>query len=76
MPMIVAGLRLGAARAFVGMIAADTVLVLVGIGSLIEFYNVTFRYPEMYASILAVVLIAVSMVEVMAYLQRRAFPWA
>jgi ABC-type nitrate/sulfonate/bicarbonate transport system permease component len=30
----------------------------------------------MYASILAVVLIAVAMVEVMAYLQRRAFPWA
>jgi ABC-type nitrate/sulfonate/bicarbonate transport system permease component len=76
MPLIVAGLRLGAARAFVGMIAADTVLVLVGIGSLIEFYNVTFRYPEMYASILAVVLIAVALVEMMAYLQRRAFPWA
>jgi NitT/TauT family transport system permease protein len=76
LPLIVAGLRLGAARAFVGMIAADTVLVLVGIGSLIEFYNVTFRYPEMYASILAVVLIAVAMVEGMAYLQRRAFPWA
>jgi NitT/TauT family transport system permease protein len=76
LPLIVAGLRLGAARAFVGMVAADTVLVLVGIGALIEYYNVTFRFPEMYASIGAVVLIAVAMAELLAYLQRRAFPWA
>jgi ABC-type nitrate/sulfonate/bicarbonate transport system permease component len=76
LPLIVAGLRLGAARAFVGMVAADTVLVLVGIGALISYYNVTFRYPEMYASIGAVVLIAVAMAELLAYVQRRAFPWA
>ena len=76
LPLIVAGLRLGAARAFVGMVAADTVLVLVGIGALIAFYNATFRFPEMYAAILAVVLLAVAMVELLAYLQRRAFRWA
>ena len=76
LPLIVAGLQLGAARAFVGMVAADTVLVLVGIGALIAFYNATFRFPEMYAAILAVVLLAVAMVELLAYLQRRAFRWA
>jgi ABC-type nitrate/sulfonate/bicarbonate transport system permease component len=76
LPLIVAGLRLGAARAFVGMVAADTVLVLVGIGELIAFYNTTFRFPQMYAAILAVVLLAVAMVELLAYLQRRMFRWA
>lgn len=76
LPLIVAGLRLGAARAFVGMVAADTVLVLVGIGALIAYYNTTFRFPEMYAAILAVVLLAVALVELLAYLERRAFRWA
>lgn len=76
LPLLVAGLRLGAARAFVGMVAADTVLVLVGIGALIAYYNATFRFPEMFAVIGAVVLLAVALVEFLAYLQRRALPWA
>jgi ABC-type nitrate/sulfonate/bicarbonate transport system permease component len=70
-PLLVAGLRLGASRAFVGMVVSDIILVSVGIGELIQLFNATFRTAELFAVILSVLLVAVLMIEVFRFIERR-----
>jgi len=73
LPLIMGGMRLGAARAFVGMVASDIILVSVGIGAVIQKYNATFRTAPLFATILAVILLAVGMMEGMRAIERRAY---
>lgn len=70
-PLLVAGLRLGASRAFVGMVVSDIILVSVGIGELIQLFNATFQTAKLFATILSVLLVAVLLVEVMRFIERR-----
>jgi ABC-type nitrate/sulfonate/bicarbonate transport system permease component len=70
-PLLVAGLRLGASRAFVGMVVSDIILVSVGIGELIQLFNATFQTAKLFATILSVLLVAVLMIELFRFLERR-----
>lgn len=70
-PLLVAGLRLGGSRAFVGMVVSDIILVSVGIGELIQLFNATFRTAELFATILSVLLVAVLMIEGFRLVERR-----
>jgi ABC-type nitrate/sulfonate/bicarbonate transport system permease component len=71
LPLLVAGLRLGASRAFVGMVVSDIILVSVGIGELIQLFNATFRTAQLFATILSVLLVAVLMIEAFRFVERR-----
>lgn len=70
-PLLVAGLRLGASRAFVGMVVSDIILVSVGIGELIQLFNATFQTAKLFATILSVLLVAVIMIELVRLVERR-----
>jgi NitT/TauT family transport system permease protein len=74
-PLIMSGIRLGAGQAFIGMVASDILLVSVGIGGLIQYYNVTFRTASLFAAVLAVILLAVGLIEFARALERRATAW-
>ena len=74
-PLIMAGLRLGAGRAFIGMVASEILLVSVGIGGLIQYYNATFKTAYLFAAVLALLLVAVALTQLMRGVESRLSPW-
>jgi NitT/TauT family transport system permease protein len=71
MPAILAGLRLGTGRAFIGMIAAELLLASVGLGLLMKRFQSRFQTPELFAVVLLMLLIAALVIGVMQYIERR-----
>jgi NitT/TauT family transport system permease protein len=55
-PMIFAGLRLGVAGGFVGVILAELLITPTGIGDLITYHRSVAEYAEMYAAIFSILL--------------------
>lgn len=75
LPAIIAGLRLGMARAVVGMITGEMVLAVVGFGALLMTFGASFETPKLFATILTVILVAVVLLEGVHLLDRRLLPW-
>ena len=57
-PVIFAGLRLGVAAGFVGVVLAELLITPTGIGDLITYHRSVANYAEMYASIVSIILLA------------------
>ncbi|MDO9413297.1 MAG: ABC transporter permease subunit [Pseudolabrys sp.] len=62
-PMIFAGLRLGAAAAFIGIVLAELLITPTGIGDLISYHQSVADYPKMYASIFSIIVFSVLFIE-------------
>jgi ABC-type nitrate/sulfonate/bicarbonate transport system permease component len=71
--LIFAGLRLGLAQGFTGAILAELIITPTGVGDLITFYRSTAEYPEMFAAILSIILVASVSVTLLQNLERRLF---
>ena len=71
MPVLMAGLRLAAGRAVVGMAVAETYLRLGGIGGLIKSYGSVFRTDYVFAAILPLSLLGIALVTLIARIERR-----
>jgi NitT/TauT family transport system permease protein len=54
-PVIFAGLRLGVAAGFIGVILAELLITPTGIGDLITYHRSVAEYAEMYAAIFSVI---------------------
>jgi NitT/TauT family transport system permease protein len=63
-PVIFAGLRLGCAAGFVGVILAELLITPTGIGDIITYNQSVADYPKMYAAILAIIVFSVAFIEV------------
>lgn len=57
-PLIFAGLRLGVAAGFIGVILAELLITPTGIGDLITYHRSVAEYAEMYAAVFTVVAFA------------------
>lgn len=57
-PVIFAGLRLGIAAGFVGVVLAELLITPTGIGDLITFYRSRAGYAEMYAVISSIIALS------------------
>ncbi len=57
-PMIFAGLRLGVAAGFIGVVLAELLITPTGIGDLITYHQSIADYPEMYAVITSIIVFA------------------
>jgi len=55
-PVIFAGLRLGVAAGFIGVILAELLITPTGIGDLITYYRSIAEYAEMYAAIFSIIV--------------------
>ncbi len=75
LPVLMAGLRLAAGRGVVGMAVAETYLRLGGIGGLIKSYGSTFQTDYVFASILPLSLLGITLVSIIAAVERRLH-WA
>ena len=54
-PVIFAGLRLGVAAGFIGVILAELLITPTGVGDLITYHRSVAEYPEMYAAVASVI---------------------
>ena len=57
-PVIFAGLRLGVAAGFVGVVLAELLITPTGIGDLITFYRSRADYAAMYATIVSIIALS------------------
>ncbi|MEX2318838.1 MAG: ABC transporter permease subunit, partial [Bauldia sp.] len=57
-PVIFAGLRLGIAAGFIGVILAELLITPTGIGDLITYHRSVADYAEMYAAIASIIVLS------------------
>ena len=75
LPAIMAGLRLGMGRAVKGMVTAEMLLTLTGIGAMIMQYGSSFATDSLFAVIFTVLLIALLTMKAVQWLDRRLTGW-
>jgi ABC-type nitrate/sulfonate/bicarbonate transport system permease component len=75
LPMIMAGIRLGMGRAVLGMVTSEMILAVVGFGAMLMTFGASFNSPALFATILSIVLLAVALLALIQYLDRRLIPW-
>jgi len=72
--MIFTGLRLGLAMGFVGVVIAELLITPTGIGDLISYHASVADFPEMFAAVSSIILIAAVTIHALERIQRRIFP--
>ena len=72
-PVIFAGLRLGVAAGFIGVVLAELLITPTGIGDLITYYRSMADYAQMYATILSIIVFAAVTVELLGQVETRLF---
>ena len=72
--MIFTGLRLGLAMGFIGVVIAELLITPTGIGDLISYHSSVADFPEMFAAVASIVLIAAVTIYGLERLERRLFP--
>jgi NitT/TauT family transport system permease protein len=72
--LVFAGLRLGVAMAFIGVVLAELLITPTGIGDLITYHSSVAEYPEMYAAIASIVALGALTVSGLERVERRLFP--
>lgn len=76
LPYLFAGLRIGAARALVGIIVAEMTAAVTGTGQLIIQYGRFFETDKLFVPVIILGLFSILLAELVYFLQRRATPWA
>ena len=74
-PAIMAGVRLGAGRAVIGMVVAELIIVSVGLGRLINLYRGRFQAADMFAVVIVILAIGVAILLTVKWLERRMSAW-
>jgi NitT/TauT family transport system permease protein len=72
-PVIFAGLRLGVAAGFVGVVLAELLITPTGIGDLITFHRSRADYAEMYATIASIIALSTATLIALQRLEVRVF---
>ncbi len=75
MPAIMAGVRLGMGRAVKGMVTAEMLLTLTGIGAMIMQYGSSFATDALFAVILTILIVAMITMKLVQWLDRRLTGW-
>lgn len=75
LPMIMAGVRLGMGRAVLGMVTSEMILAVVGFGAMLMTFGASFNSPALFATILTIVLLAVALLALIQFLDRKLTPW-
>jgi NitT/TauT family transport system permease protein len=76
LPYLFAGLRIGVARALVGIIVAEMTAAVTGTGQLIIQYGRFFQTDRLFVPVIILGLFSIVLAEVVYALQRRSTPWA
>jgi NitT/TauT family transport system permease protein len=72
--LIFAGLRLGVAMGFIGVVIAELLITPTGVGDLITYHLSVADYPEMFAAIVSIIALGALTVHGLERAERRIFP--
>lgn len=72
--LIFAGLRLGVAMGFIGVVIAELLITPTGVGDLITYHLSVADYPEMFAAIASIIALGALTVHGLECAERRIFP--
>ena len=75
LPMIMAGLRLGAGRAVKGLVVGEALISLVGLGGALQLYGGAFQVESVYALVLVLVAISLGATAAIKLVERRLSSW-
>ena len=75
LPMILAGMRLGLSRAFLGLIVAELLLSPFGLGKLIMVARSSFEHDRMFATVVWTLLLAGAALAALAKVEARLLRW-
>lgn len=75
LPAVMAGLRLGMGRAVKGMVTAEMLLTLTGIGAMIMQYGSSFATDSLFAVILTILMVALVAMKAVQWIDRRLTGW-
>ncbi|HEY7169133.1 MAG TPA: ABC transporter permease [Candidatus Binatia bacterium] len=75
MPAIMAGIRLGMGRAVKGMVTAEMLLTLTGIGAMIMQYGSAFATDALFAVILTILFLAMIAMQFVQWIDKRLTGW-
>jgi ABC-type nitrate/sulfonate/bicarbonate transport system permease component len=62
-------------RAVLGMVTGEMILAAVGFGAMLMTFSASFNSSALFATILTIVLLAVALLALIQYLDRRLIPW-
>ena len=71
--LMFAGLRLGLAQGFTGVVLAELIITPTGIGDLITYNRSVADYPAMFAAILSIIIVASVSVSLLQHMEKRLF---
>jgi ABC-type nitrate/sulfonate/bicarbonate transport system permease component len=74
-PFTMAGLRLGVAEAFIGVIVAQMVLSLQGLGYQITTYGEFYDTPELIGTIIVLMIIGAGLTSLVQFIERKISYW-
>lgn len=72
-PVIFAGLRLGVAAGFIGVILAELLITPTGIGDIISYHRSIAEYAQMYAAVFTVIVFSAVMVGLLEVAETKYF---
>lgn len=72
-PVIFAGLRLGVAAGFIGVVLAELLITPTGIGDLITYHRSVADYAEMYAVVVSIILLSALTLAALQAVELRLF---
>jgi NitT/TauT family transport system permease protein len=72
--MVFTGLRMGLAMGFVGVVIAELLITPTGIGDLITYHASVADFPEMFAAVSSIILLAAVTINALERIQRKLFP--
>jgi len=75
LPLMFAGVRIATGRAIRGVIIAEQVIGLIGLGGLVQRLGGAFAVEDLYAVILFIGLFGLVSMEAVTTVERRALPW-
>jgi NitT/TauT family transport system permease protein len=76
LPAIFAGLRIGLGRAITGMVMVELILVASGLGRLLLEFSGRMQSDLVFATVLAVIIEALTLLSAMQAIEKRIAPWA
>lgn len=75
LPLVLTGIRLGLSRGLRGMVNAEVIISVTGIGALLILYGRRFNMPSLYAIVISVILLSVLATTAISVLERRFLRW-
>lgn len=76
LPYIFAGLRMGAARAVKGMVVAELLFAVTGLGGVIQTAANYYRTDKVFVLVIVLAVLGIAISAGIQWLERRATPWS